>query len=209
MHVTDAEVRQYEGLVISTARLVVASGVELDIEDVRQMLRIRVWRALAAYDSSKDRVGIKRWVFGAIVNAKVDLLRRPRRHERSLDQFRDSNDQTLSGDNHVDRFDARYLNASEDQVYGHVGDDLELPSWLNTTERRIVKLLMHGMSSFELDEELGLRHDVTLAYLRTIRVKLADWRPTPTGRSAPLPTPLTRLAEADRPSAPRRHSLPA
>jgi hypothetical protein len=52
---SDGDLAYYEGLVFKTAQLVVRAGVEIEVEDAQQRLRIKVWRALKAFDPAKCR----------------------------------------------------------------------------------------------------------------------------------------------------------
>ncbi len=217
----DDRIEHYEGLVTETASQIVACGVELEFDDVRQLLRIKAWRALLMFDTqraaeskhlshARDRYGRtprERYVFICVANMRKDIEKRPRRYLASIDDLRD--DAAHQGRTAVsetgmraDRFDARYLSTDHEQVYGPVEDEeIKLPSTMTRLERRVIKLRLKGRLLFEIDQELSLSRAQREKVMRSVREKLADWQPAtaPEPRSAPM-LPLPRAEQRSTPA---------
>lgn len=181
----------FEGLIFTTTILLKEAGVEMDIEDIRQTLRIKAWRAVLAYDTSHPR-GMQRdrFVFMCIANMKKDLLKRPRRGNASVDELRERPIHTHHTDPGAigDWFDGRFLSVSAEEVYFEVEDEpVVLPSTLDMTERRAIALLTDDpdLTLLGLERALGLSRAGREALMHSIRAKLADWRP----RRARAPKP--------------------
>lgn len=208
----NVQVAQFEGLVYSTARLIIEQGVELEFEDVRQLLRIKVLYAVRRYSKDRSGLSLQRFVFGAVRNVRKDIELRPRRFLRSIEDLRDdahhrgSSAPADTGER-AERFDAQYLSIDAERVYFEIED--EAPCWmsrLTKCERAIVKLRSDGLRLDEIDHALGLEPGLAQTAMRSVREKLADWRPSaPEPRSAPMrplpaagprtdPTRLARVA---------------
>lgn len=178
--------RHYEGLVISTANRLVRDGVEVPIEDVQQVLRIKVWRALGMFRAERMiRAGETRakardrYVFMAVTDQAKDLFNRKRRGERFIeDLVRDHGD----GEHGLsrDRFEEKHgLLSSEDEVYGSIEDEgAPLPSTLTSLERDLVLLLYRNYRQSEAGRHLGLEKYELEKTMRSVREKMADWKPT-------------------------------
>lgn len=194
---TDAEIEQllpdFEGLVFETARQVVLGGVELEFDDVRQLIRIKVWRAIAAFDARRaGTMPLRRFVFGCVLNLRKDLEKRPRRHNESIERIRERSPDACEGEL-SDWFDLRYLSVDAEQVYGEIEDELRLPSTLDRLERSLVVMTMQGRPAQAIESDLGLSCAQRKQAMRIIREKLADWQPSPP-RTAPTP-PLAALVK--------------
>lgn len=194
---------QYEGLVKETASQIVAVGVQLEFDDVAQLLRMKAWKAVNAFDAeraakskhlSRDRHGRSaqdRFVFMCLLNMRKQIEALARRYNVSIDELRET-----AGDT----FDGRYLSVDHEQVFGEVEEsDLPLPSTLTEIERQVVQLRLRGRLLLEIDRELSLSRAQRQRLMESIRLKCADWAPSaPQPRSAPmrpLPavgTPATR-----------------
>lgn len=191
----------FEGLVFETARQIVASGVELDVDDVKQMLRVKVWYAVERYNGGHvKRMPLDRWVFMCVRNLRKDIEdpnRRPRRYNASIDELRERSlgagplgpfGEEAGGTKLADWFDLRYLSIDAEQVFGHLfEEELRLPSTLSAVERRVVRLRLRGRLLCEIDRELGLSRAQRERVMRSVRTKLADWAPVREQRSAPMP----------------------
>jgi DNA-directed RNA polymerase specialized sigma24 family protein len=203
--VTDAEIErllpEFEGLVFETARQIVVGGVELDFDDVRQLLRIKVWRAIVAFDARRaGTMPLKRFVFGCVVNLRKDLEKRPRRYIDSIERIRERSLDACEGEP-SDWFDLRYLSIDAEQVYGRVEDELRLPSTLDRAERALVAMTMQGRPAQEVEAELGLSCAQRKQAMREVREKLADWQPPRRAPTRPLPDAEPRRAAARVPLA--------
>ena len=204
-----AQIAEFEGLVFETARqLVYEEHVEMDFDDVRQFLRQKVWRAIEEYDSARDKRlrSLKRFVFGCVVNARKDVIKRPRRFTQSIDELRD--DQAMGRgfsvadtQNRSDRFDGRYLSTDEEEVFAQLDTGPPLPC-LSELERQVAQMRAEDFTLAEIDLELGLVPGQAKIAMRSAREKLAHRRP----RSAePRTAPLRPLPGAE----PRTARAPA
>lgn len=193
----EATLAQFEGLVLETARQIVSSGVELEFEDIAQLLRIKVWRAVVAYDSAHERrLPLRNFVFGCLYNMRKDILKRPRRYNASVEAARARPAGiTEGGAGWADVFDGRYLSIDAEVVYAEVEcEEIVLPCTLTAIERRVIALRMAGRLLIEIDAELGLSRSQREAVMVSVRAKLADWAPSvPSQRCVPTP-PLPHVS---------------
>lgn len=197
---------QFEGLVFETARQIVAQGVELEFDDVRQLLRMKIWRAIERHDTDHaKRMSLPRFVFMCVTNLRKDLeTRRPRRYNSSIEAIRDRAvgapvEATGQFGTLADWFDYRYLSTDADQVYFEVEDEpVRLPSTLDATERALIALRLEGRPLYEIERTLGLSRAQRQRTLQSVREKLADWQPSP-----PRSAPTRPLPDAE----PRRTSV--
>lgn len=167
--------RRYEGLIFKTAQMH-AHAIEEDPEDVRQILRIKVWRGLIAYDHTRSGMSRDRFVFMVLTNQVKDLKKRKRRGELHIEDL--VADRGGRGFQARDSFDERYLSEDHEQTFGEVeDDDLVIPSTLTQLERRIVALLFRDYKQTEAARQLGLETREVERAVRSIREKLADWKP--------------------------------
>ncbi len=123
-------------------------------------------------------------MFSCVKNQEKDLLKRRRRGEVF---FADVLGDAPSGEEHVDRFEGRYLAVDADVVYEEVERELPLiPSTLSELERDVVALLYVDFTRREVQRRLGLSRPELERVTRSIRTKMADWRPG----GAPAPAQL-------------------
>jgi RNA polymerase sigma factor (sigma-70 family) len=179
--------RHYEGLVYKTA-LLTAPLVEEDFDDVVQLLRIKVWKALIAWDPARApklvaRVGLDkardRSVFAWLKNYQRDLIKKLRRGEVSLDGLSFRDQETGERIELYDGFGSTATTA--DEVYGHVEADLPLiPSTLTPLELRVVCLLYADYRQSEVAVHLAVPKREVERLVRSIRLKMADWQPPST-----------------------------
>jgi RNA polymerase sigma factor (sigma-70 family) len=182
----NTDVRRYEGLVRATANRI-APFVEMPVEDIEQRLRIKVWRALVTFNPRVGRAE-DQYVVSCVFNEKKDILSLRRRGELPLDAMLTPEDRKH---NRGDAFEEQYLSVAAEQVYASIEeDDLRLPSTLTHLELQVITLLYAQRYQTEIALELGLSKGEMEKSMRSIRVKLADWRPSASERGAALPTPL-------------------
>lgn len=195
----------YEGLIFSTARML-KGHVEEEQEDVQQILRIKAFRALLSYNPGRMRgVDIPcasvpacrcprcRFVFMCVRDQAKDLAKRRRRGELHIEELVRTSDS--SGLESRDWFDDRYLSTTHEQVYGTVEDDgAMLPNTLSSEEREIVLMLYREHRQTEIARTLGLGKREMEKAMRSVREKLADWRPVAPARL--LPEPDAPVAQA-------------
>lgn len=174
----------FEGLVRSTARMF-AGQVGRDPEDLAQELRVRCWRAIASYDPARSTQSLQRYVFSAVANKvkdfKRDAAREAARRERHGLSFTHIED-TLVHDGRLspaERFDQLHHHVGAEEVYAAVeAQRFECPASVSAAERRVLVALMCGASRAEVARLLGLSRGRVDEIVRTLRVKLADWRPS-------------------------------
>lgn len=154
-----------------------------DIEDIQQLLRIKVWQALRAYDHRRvrrpeDAEAMRKFVFSCIANRVKDMLKAQsrlnnRREGRMLytEEIAEQN---------PERFESQYFAVDDEEIFAVVEEEsAELPSSLDGPERAVATLLLLDLSQNEIAAVL----QVTRARVRTvqasIRLKMADWAPEP------------------------------
>lgn len=165
------DINFYEGLVHSTAAMY-APKLELEFDDICQILRVKIWRALELFDADRSRMKVERYVFMCVKNKTKDLLELRRRGEVYIE------DQRTRDANMLDAFEARYLATDHEQTFGSVDEGTPLvPSTLGPVERRVVVLLYRDFTQTEIARTLDLRRSEMERTMRTIREKMADWKP--------------------------------
>lgn len=186
----------YEGLVRKTAAIY-EPLVQEDYDDICQILRIKVWRALLSFDPAKSRTGRDRYVFSCVKNQCKDLVKRKRRQETSLELVTSGNE----GEREV--FEAQYLVVTREQAYAVVEDAAPfLPSTLNAAERDVVGLLYLDFNQTEIARDRGMSPKQIATVVQSIRRKMEDWRPTASetaGRQSGRPS--TGTGQPDRRAA--------
>lgn len=75
-------VKTYGGLVFTTARIYV-NVVEYELEDIQQILWIKVWKARAAYNPERSSMSEKNYVFSCVKNQCKDLVKHARRRAQA------------------------------------------------------------------------------------------------------------------------------
>jgi len=87
----EAKLEEYEGLVIATTKKWrYAITYDLSDDDIKQELRLKVWRALNSFDPTKWNGSVtdiekeRRHVFGAVLNRVKDLMAKKKREEEIL-----------------------------------------------------------------------------------------------------------------------------
>lgn len=186
-----AAMPHYEGLVIQTARLIVTGKhpfmkdrrpVEESQEDIEQIIRIKVLRALRAFDPDKVKGHAIRTVRGfprrdQYVNMCVqdqvkDIVKKRRRGELYIEDF--SGDQDGTGD---DWFEARFLSETAEQAFCEVEDELpDLPDTLTEKERKVMLLMYSEHRQTDIARMLELSKREVEGAVRQIRAKLSVWR---------------------------------
>lgn len=182
----------YEPLVRSTAVLIVAQlaervGPEDGVEDVMQLLRVKVWQALHYYGAGRmprrDGEGASRtrdrYVFMCLMNLKKDILKRKRVMTLMIEDVapaRVGYHRDRPGPR--DAFEAKYLAESREDVYGPVDEPPPLvPNTLTGFERDVMLLLYRDYTHREIAQRLGASKGEVLSAVRALRSKLGDWRP--------------------------------
>jgi RNA polymerase sigma factor (sigma-70 family) len=187
--------RYYEGLVCATARRCAAFS-EDDAEDIAQLVRVKVWKALRAYDPAQCRTTRDKYVFMCVRDRAKDVVKKKKRGDLHIEDLR----HTPNVDNALNEaFDARYLCSSRDDNYAFIeDDDTDILDDLDELERSIVALMMTGdFIHTELADALGVTRAEVERAMKSIRRKL---RPAPD----PGPENVINLPTANEGSEPRK-----
>lgn len=166
-------VEHYEGLVFATARRY-ERYVELEFEDFTQLLRIKVWRALEAYDPARSAMTVKRYVFQCVANQVKDVLKKKRRGEVHLEDVAG----VRTGDGKLDadstRFAANFLSISEEEAFREVEEvEVNLPETLTTDEHRVAVMLIEDFTQPDIAAAMEIRLGLVRAMVASIKLKMA------------------------------------
>lgn len=179
----DIDLHAYEGLIFATAARY-APYLDEELDDIRQVLRVKVWQALEAFDAKrspeKPRTPAetedvrRRFVFSCVKNRVKDLLKeQDRRHRRQNGAQFFIEDLT----DDLGSFEGRYLSAEDPGLFELLEGGIELPSTLSSTERALVSLLLLDYSRTEIASTMGMTRKKVLAAHKSVREKMADWGP--------------------------------
>jgi len=155
----------------------------MDFDDICAVLRIKVWKALEAYDPDRwaDRDG---YVFMCVRNQGKDLVKRrtPEHIARDALYIEDvapvHHDSPRENNNGIrDAFELRYLSMNGEAFDKVIEEPLRLPNTLTTNERRVLMLLYLEHRQAEIAPILGLTPSKVKACVKGIREKMADWMP--------------------------------
>jgi RNA polymerase sigma factor (sigma-70 family) len=181
------ELRRYEGLVFKTAQRYVGF-VDEDFEDIQQMLRLKVWQALRAFDPARSHMSQDAYVFSCVKNRCKDMVKRVNSETgkaRAQQLFIEDIAPATHNGHHPadtplrDKFERRYLSATHEETYGEVeAEELVLPSTLTAVERKVVGLLYLDFKKPEVASLLGIGRGEVEHVLRAVQDKMADWRPS-------------------------------
>jgi DNA-directed RNA polymerase specialized sigma24 family protein len=206
----------FEGLVRATARMF-AEQVHREEDDLAQELRLRVWRACETYDPQRSTQTLQRYVFGAVTNKikdyKRDAAREATRRERCGLAFLHIESMQLGGNDNQDRqerFDSLFHYATHEQVFADVEHaPFTLPVGITYTERRVSALLVVGLARSEIASAIATsRHEIDEC-VRSLRAKLADWRPDAPVADPRLPSRPVGYTPADHALASQGAQQPA
>ena len=158
------EILHYEGLIRKTAAMC-APRVQEEYEDIVSIFRIKVWRALGTFDPSRSTMTVQAYVFSCVKNQEKDLLKRKRRQE------------VLMADSAAEL--AGQV-TSEDDVYAEVERELPvIPSTLTGLERQVIVRLYLDETQRDIAVGFGMTRSEMERVVRSIRTKMADWKPSP------------------------------
>lgn len=179
--------RHYEGLVYRTAQMI-DRFVEDDFDDIVQELRIKVWKALEKWDPARapklvakygEDVARDRSVFAWVKNKQIDIVKKKRRGDVSLDSLgiRDTVSE-FGVDGQLVGLHAAV--GAEDEGFARAEAGLPLiPSTLGDMELRVMCLLYADYWQSEIAATLGIEKRDVERILRSVRRKMADWKPAP------------------------------
>lgn len=177
----ERELPKFEGLIFTTATMIVGQ-VDLDLDDIRQRLRVKVWKSLRDFRRDRSRRSrrtdderLRSWVFSCVTDEKKDILKKRR------DNWLYIEDEAPPSEGHAegsprDTFEGRYMRVEDFTVE----DTVTLPSTINEGERQVILLLYAGRSRAEAMVTLGLSKREIEATIKQVREKLADFVPSAT-----------------------------
>lgn len=186
----------YEGLVKATARMLVdgthpdmrgRQPIEDSLEDVEQVLRIKVLRALRAYDPSRVKKRGARgrnprdlYVNMCVRDKAKDIAKLRRRHDQYIEDFTSGTREGYLGVSRVNTIEDRYLSQTAEEAFAEVEDELPaLPASITEKERSVLMLMFGEHRQTEIARMLGLSKREVESAVRQIRVKMARFRPVP------------------------------
>lgn len=172
------DIGPFEGLVHATAARY-APYLDDELDDIAQMLRVKVWQALRGYDAERATQTVEGFVFSCVVNRVKDMLKVQSR----LNARRNGGPlyvEDCSASN-PSAFEAEHFSTGIDVVVEAVVEmeRVELPSTLTRDERHVVLLLMLDYKQTEIAKELGVPRSRVRATHAAVQEKMADWRSTP------------------------------
>lgn len=172
----DMELAAYEGLIFSTAAMY-EHFLDDDIEDIQQVLRLKAWRALAAFDPKRNRAGVRSFVFSCVRNEVKDLVKSQSRRDRRRDGRQLYIEELTEADEHALHFEARYLSESGEQAYHSVEEQgLDLPPSLTADERSVVHLLLLDLNQTEIAATLKITRLQVRRLHSGIQDKVRSWK---------------------------------
>jgi RNA polymerase sigma factor (sigma-70 family) len=185
----------YEGLVRKTAARYVGLTLH-DFEDICQVFRVKVWKALLAWDPTDHRILAKiakgeteddlrdRFVFMCLRNQGKDLVKRrkPETDPLFIEDFSHGDGHTGIHDHREstsrDWFESRFLCATEEEVFGEInGEDILLPPCLSQDERRVLVCMYLDLTHAEIQLRLGLSAKQVSAAKRGLKENLQHLKP--------------------------------
>lgn len=168
----EVALRHYEGLVLATAARCVAFSEE-GFDDVAQVLRVKVWQAVRAWDHTKSTTNRDKYVFMCVRDRAKDVVKKKKHNLLHIEDCRPDDSGGSSA------FDAQYLCSSHDDNYGMIEDDDDLLAGLDELERKIVAMLSSDYKQAQVARTLGLAKVDMDRAMRSIRDKLSGLRPPP------------------------------
>jgi RNA polymerase sigma factor (sigma-70 family) len=168
-------VEAFEGLVLRTAGMY-CEILRMDEDDVRQRLRIKVWKALDSYRPARATQSVEKYVFSCVRNEVKDLLKQADRAKRNKPEC--FMEDQYGSEAMRERFDAKHLSHDEEaEREAYVERTVELPSTLNFMERQVVALLLLDLNQTEIAARLGWTRTRVRKTHASVMEKMADWDP--------------------------------
>lgn len=169
-----------------------ARQVGREEDDLAQELRVRVWRAIEKFDSSRSTwmvrgqsEALRGYVFLAITNKIRDYKRDAAREKLGDRQgksvnagaIEDYNRNNGNGGTPQEWFDAFYNFTTRDEVYGEIENEpLACPAGLTTMEHAIAAMLALGYDRDECAIEMRCTRSAVNEIVASLRRKLVDRR---------------------------------
>lgn len=171
--VTETALARYEGLVRATAQRLCYLD---EFEDIAQLLRIKVLKALRAYDPERARgLAQDNYVFMCVRDMAKDVAARKRLSTSSLQELRERRRPPVwdVGLKIEDWFDGRFCRQYEEDALRVVFDQDYLPDTLTGDEEWVARALGLGLKQAEIARGAGVDVRRVEVIVRHLRVKLA------------------------------------
>lgn len=182
------DIGPFEGLIHSTAARYAPYLDDLELDDIKQLLRIKVWQALMVYDRKRMTITgeaedvRRRFVFSCVSNRVKDMLKAQSRLNRSRNGCQLYVEDQLAAA--PGRFEHEHFRVDGEVIFAVVEEEeFRLPSTLTVFEVRVVHLLLLDFSQTEAARILDVPRGRVRSAHGAIKEKMADWKPSP----APLP----------------------
>lgn len=192
----DAAMYAYEGLVHRTAQLLKSGEhpemrgrlpIEDDLEDVEQVLRMKVAKALQAWDPAKSKGKSKNgrsprdlYVHMCLRDRAKDVAKRRRRLDVYIEDVAPVHGYDVDvkgGSAPRDRFDERYLSQTAEEAYSEIEEDRpDLPDTFTARECDVALRMYEGRKQTEIPALLDISKREVETAVRAIRTKLAAAR---------------------------------
>jgi RNA polymerase sigma factor (sigma-70 family) len=177
------ELAHYEGLIFTTAARY-SAYLDDELEDIQQLLRVKVWKSLGKFDPKRSKMDVENWVFSCVRNYVKDLLKSQYRRNK----VRNGHQGYIEDESQASTFEVRYFSETADEVYFCVEDeDIKLPSTLSEDERSVTCLLMLNLNQSEIARVLHVSRDQVRRHHESVKAKMADWRPAGSAPAAARP----------------------
>lgn len=150
----------------------IVGSVEDDFDDIVQVLYLKCWKAMRAYDPTRSRMTMRAFVFMAMRNQVKDLQGRRRRPECSLDAV----ELRFGSHGGFEHWAGLVVEADVEQAIVEA-EEMLLPNTLDALEREVVLLLLLDWQQYEVRAQLGIEPRQMEKVMRSVRIKLADWKP--------------------------------
>jgi DNA-directed RNA polymerase specialized sigma24 family protein len=164
---------EYTGLVKKTA-ILFSDKVGLEKDDLEQELWVSVMKSTSSFDAERSKMTERRFVYSCVANRIKDLQRDYwRRRNAPLD--------VVYIENQVPGYLEPFISSGgHDETYGVVDDgNFVMPSTVTPIEEQIIFLLTIGYPQTEIAPLLGVEYEFVLKQMRKLRIKFADWAPSP------------------------------
>lgn len=177
-HVTPRELAAFEGLVGKTT-LIWAERCQMEPDDFRQEMWLRVTKGLLHYDSTRSKMSEENYVFSLMFNRVKDFLRRPDvKHPGRTVSLEVAGRVSCDGDElSSDHFEAQNCSIEREDVREVLA--AFLPPGLSSLEVQVAAMLAMGYQHEEIVAVLGCSYRRVKATARVLRVALGDQRPRP------------------------------
>lgn len=177
----DERIQKYEGLIVSTTmRFRPYITRDLSDEDIKQELRIKVWKALVNFDPSYG-FPEERHVFGAVRNRVKDLMIRKHRPEISIDEaFLPGGNTEVATKKHALSWMAnKSVDGQQTHTWSSYSIDFystDILSELPDVEQQIAVGIVSGFTAKEIQSMIDVKPSVYARHVAAIKAYLDEHR---------------------------------